>query len=300
MQILTFPDDCARGRDLADRLGVEFDAIDLHHFPDGESRLRLPAALAPQVVIVRSLDRPNEKLVEILMAALAARESGATEVTLVAPYLAYMRQDAAFQPGEVVSQRWIGQLLATHFDIIVTVDPHLHRVGSLSEAVPARTAVIVPAAPAIGAFLRERAPGAVLVGPDSESAQWVAAVASAAALDYAVADKERHGDRSVSVALPLRSFAGERVVLVDDLVSTGRTLVEAGRALMRAGARRVDVMATHALFVGDAIAELRAAGIVEIWSTDTVRHPTNALSLTPDIADFLNKILRGRVPHESI
>lgn len=284
MQVLAFPDDRLRGQALAFALGAQSELIDLHHFPDGESRLRLPPALSQRVVMLRSLNQPNEKLVELLLAALAAREAGAEQICLVAPYLAYMRQDTAFQPGEVVSQRWIGQLLASHFDAVVTVDPHLHRVQSLALAVPARHAIVVSAARAIGAFLHERSAGALLVGPDEESRQWVATVATAAGSEYEVANKVRHGDRSVSIALPSRSFDGRRIVLVDDLASTGRTLSEAARALLSAGASQVDVMVTHALFVGDAESHLRQAGVTEIWSADTVDHSSNIVTLTPDIA----------------
>jgi ribose-phosphate pyrophosphokinase len=290
MQILTFPGDSARGQTLARALGGRSDLIDLHHFPDGESRLRLPPTLSRHVAVLRSLNQPNEKLVELLLAALAAREAGAEHICLVAPYLAYMRQDTAFQPGEVVSQRWIGRLLATHFDALVTVDPHLHRVHSLAEAVPARHAIAVPAASAIGAFLRERAAGALLLGPDEESGQWVATVAAAAGCEHDVANKVRRGDRSVSIALPARSFVGRRIVLVDDLASTGRTLAEAARAVLAAGALRVDVMVTHALFVDDAEVHLRQAGVTQIWSADTVSHPSNALTLIPDIARALQAL----------
>ena len=123
--------------------------------------------------MLRSLHQPNEKLLELLLAAQTARELGAREVTLVAPYLAYMRQDCAFAPGEAVSQRHVGGFLAALFDRLVTVDPHLHRVAALGDIAPGADAVAVSAAPLIGRFLREHAAAPVLVGPDEESAQWV-------------------------------------------------------------------------------------------------------------------------------
>lgn len=287
MQLLGFADYEPQLQALATALGVPHALVEVHQFPDGESRLRLPEQLMPRVVICRSLDRPNEKLVELLLAAEGARTLGASHLTLVSPYLCYMRQDTAFAPGDVVSQRVIGRLLADHFDTVITVDPHLHRVSTLAEAVPAARAVALSAAPAMGAFLAARGERPLLVGPDQESEQWVRTVADTAGLDFVIATKTRRGDRSVEVALPAQDYAGRQVVLVDDLASTGHTLAEAALALSRAGAVRVDVLVTHALFVGDALDTLKRAGISEIWSSDSVAHATNAFPLAETLARAL-------------
>lgn len=284
MVVLGFPESVDEARALAEALGAPFDTVDVHHFPDGESRLRLPSTLPRQVVIYRSLDRPNDKLVELMIAAATARSFGAARLTLVAPYLCYMRQDAAFAPGEAVSQRIIGRFLAEHVDELVTVDPHLHRVRTLSEVVPLTRAVCLSAAPAMGTFLAARGSRALLVGPDRESEQWVRTVAEHAKLDYAIAEKTRRGDRHVEVRLPEREYAGREVVLVDDVASTGQTLASAARVLHAAGVARVDVLVTHALFVGDALQTLEAAGVTEVWSADSVAHPSNAFGLAPVLA----------------
>ncbi len=284
MLVLGFPDSERGARELASELGSEVEIIDVHRFPDGESRLRLPEVLPEHVAVYRSLDQPNEKLVELMLALRAAREMGTTRITLVAPYLCYMRQDSAFHPGEVVSQRIIGRFLAELCDALITVDPHLHRVKTLAEAAPGTRAVALSAAPAMGAFLASRAEKPLLVGPDQESEQWVQSVARIASLEHVVATKIRRGDRKVAVQLPERDYSGQPAVLVDDLASTGRTLVAAAQALLGAGASRVDVLVTHALFVGDALEMLRAVGVSGIWSSDSVLHPSNAFPLAPLLA----------------
>jgi ribose-phosphate pyrophosphokinase len=284
MLVLGFPDSEKQAAGLAVALGTSHECIAVHRFPDGESRVRLPTQLPERVVLFRSLHYPNEKLLEVMLAAESARTLGAREVTLVAPYLCYMRQDKAFHPGEAVSQRIVGRFLAGLFDALVTVDPHLHRVHDLAEAVPLKRAISLSAAPAMGQFLRARKAQALLVGPDRESEQWVSTVARGAGLGHVVASKTRRGDRDVEVRIPERDYAGLHAVLVDDLASTGRTLAGAARALLEAGAARVDVLVTHALFVGDALETLMAAGVAEVWSSDSIPHSSNAFALAPDLA----------------
>lgn len=290
--LLAFDDERVMGQALAAAVGVPCEAIERHRFPDGEVKLRLPARLPSTVLLLRSLHQPDTKLVELLIAAPAARELGARRVVLVCPYLAYMRQDIAFAPGEAVSQRHVAGLLASRFDAIVTVDPHLHRISSLSEVMPGCEATALSAAPLIGAWVAERVHRPLLLGPDEESATWVRAAAQACTpvADHASCRKERLGDRDVRVVLPPGlDCHGRAVVFIDDMVSTGHTLSAAVRLVHAAGAGSVDVAVTHALFVGDALADLQAAGAGRIWSTDCVPHPSNSISVVPLLAEALSR-----------
>ncbi len=285
--IVGFEDYAGQGRALAAALAVPLGLAQVHRFPDGESKVSLPAALPRQVVICRSLDHPNDKLIELMLAATAARELGAEHLTLVAPYLCYMRQDAAFAPGEAVSQRIVGEFLAGLFDRVITVDPHLHRTPRLDLVVPAKQTIALSAAQAMGEFLRGRIPDAFVLGPDAESEPWAAAVAGPGALQFAACNKTRNGDRDVEIRLPPVPLGGRAVVLVDDVASTGHTLATATRLCLQLGAASVDVLVTHALFVGDAVADLRRAGVRDIWSTDSVTHASNVLPLARVIASAL-------------
>jgi ribose-phosphate pyrophosphokinase len=285
--ILCFDDELEFARALGLASGLPVARIARHRFPDGELKLTLPPRLDPEVRILRSLHQPNEKLVELVLAARAARELGARELTLVAPYLAYMRQDAAFRPGEVVSQKVIGRLVGELFDAVITVDPHLHRIATLDEAVPFARNVALSAAPLIGHFIAMRNRNPMLVGPDAESAQWVHVAATYNGLPWAVCRKTRHGDTEVEVELPAEQIRGRDVVLIDDVASSGHTLAAAARRLLASGAARVDAVVTHAVLAADAGAVLKAAGISEFWSTDTVPHESNSITIVPLIADAL-------------
>lgn len=288
--VLGFPDYAGPSSRLAAALGARHATIAVHRFPDGESRVSVPPTLAGDIVFCRSLDRPNDKLVELLLASRAARDAGAASLTLVAPYLCYMRQDIAFHPGEAISQRIIGSLLADMFDNVITVDPHLHRIDRLDEAVPAHHALALTAAPLLGDLLCEQAPGALLLGPDSESVQWVGAIAASHAFDFGVCRKLRAGDRDVTVELPAFDCTGRSIVIVDDMASTGRTLAAAATACLARGAGRVDVLVVHGLFSGDAIDHLRQCGVDRIWSTDSIPHPTSAIPLAGMLAAAVRRV----------
>lgn len=282
--LLAFDDEQAAAQALAAALGVPWALVQRHRFPDGESKLRLPATVPAKLLVLRGLQQPHHKLVELLITLPAARALGARQILLVSPYLAYMRQDMAFSPGEAVSQRHIAALLAAHVDGLITVDPHLHRIRTLDEVMPGCRSQALTAAPLLGAWVAQRVPGALLLGPDEEAQQWVAAAGLAHGLDHAVCTKQRLGDRDVRVALPALALAGRAVVLVDDVASTGRTLAEAASAALAAGAASVDVAVTHALFVGDALAQLRAAGVRHVWSSDAVPHATAVVPITDLLA----------------
>lgn len=287
--LLCFNEELASATRLAHAANLAMSQVERHRFPDGEIKLRLPDTLPKHVVIFRVLNDPNEKLLELLLVAQTARTLGATHLTLVAPYLAYMRQDIAFHPGEAISQHIVGQFLAGLFDALITVDPHLHRVASLQEAVPVAHAVVLSGAPLLSDWIAARRQHPLLIGPDEESAQWVAMAAQRHGFEHAVCRKVRQGDRAVEVALPDVAVAGRQVVLLDDVASTGHTVARAAQLLLAAGAASVDVAVTHALFAGDALQVMQNAGVGEVWSTDCIAHPSNAVSMTNALAHALTQ-----------
>lgn len=199
---------------------------------------------------------------------------------MIAPYLAHMRQDTRLHPGEEVSAPIFAGFLSGTFDWLVAVDPHLHRLVRLDTVyrIPCRH---VSATPAIAHWIAAQVPDAMLIGPDSESEQWVAGIATAAGLPFQVLRKERHGDYDVRVSLPDASEAAGRT---PDIVSSGRTILETVEHLKRLALPPPVLVAIHPVFAGDAYEKLQAAGLSRIVGTDTIAHETNAIGLGVDLA----------------
>ena len=279
MMVLSFEDYEMQSRKLAQALNIPCQIIQQHRFPDDENKLTLPTSLTEHVIFCRSLDHPNEKLVELLLAAKTAGQLGAKELTLVAPYLCYMRQDIAFNPGEAVSQGIIGNFLADLFDNLITIDPHLHRIQHLDQAVPAKNAIALFATSVMAEFVSEWIDDPVLLGPDKEAEQWVRAIAQPKKWTYGVCEKIRTGDREVAISLPEINLANRSVVIVDDVVSSGQTLAVTIKKCLQGNAKHVDVLVTHALFADDAQQSLKDAGVRNIWSTDSISHESNVVNL---------------------
>jgi ribose-phosphate pyrophosphokinase len=293
---LPLPGNEPLGRALADRLGLECGTAVVRPFPDQESYVRIDADVAARgVVLVCTLDRPDRKIVQLLLLAATARDLGATCVGLVAPYLAYLRQDDRFRPGEGVTSRYVAALFSSAFDWLVTVDPHLHRHRTLDEVYRMPTATL-HSAPLLAEWIAGHVVEPVIVGPDAESRQWAAGVAGLVNAPYLVLEKVRRGDRDVDVRVPgIERWPGRTPVLVDDVLSTGRTLVAAVSALRALGLPAPVVMAVHAVFAdagaGDA---LGSAGAGRVVTTNTIAHPSNDVDVTTLLADGTRDLVMRR------
>jgi ribose-phosphate pyrophosphokinase len=281
---------------LANRLGAFLDldvgSVVVHRFPDGEARVRLSRRVArTAVVLTATLDRSDAKILPLLFTAAAARDLGASSVGLVAPYLAYMRQDRPFEPGEGVSARHFAQLLSAAFDWLVTVDPHLHRTAKLEDlyTIPARAAA---SAPLLADWITRHVERPIVIGPDAESAQWVESVASRIDAPHAVLAKRRSGDETVVIKLPdLSACVGRQPVLVDDIIASGGTMLEATRLLRSAGWPAPICLGVHAVFAGKAYTSLQDAGAAKIVTCNTITHPSNEIDVSKLVSDAVEQSL---------
>ncbi len=272
-------------------LGLPVLVPQVRQFPDGEIYVRLDVdRIDGPVALVGNLVGDN--FLRVAFLAGTARDLGASSVGLVAPYLAYMRQDSRFNPGEGVTQQYFARLVSSVVDWLITVDPHLHRIDRLDGLYSIPT-TIARAAPAIAQWIASEVKDPVLVGPDAESVQWVAAVAEACGAPFLILEKTRRGDRDVSVSSPDRVWNGHTPVVIDDIVSTGRTMVEATRQLRAAGSTAPMCVAIHAVFADSVHDDLIAAGARGIITCDTIAHASNRIGIADALAAALREHLRS-------
>lgn len=270
---------------LAALLGAEVGVALVRQFPDGEIYVRLDSPVAGrEVVLVCGLERPAERLLPLVFLAATAKDLGARRVGLVTPYLSFMRQDSRFHPGEGLTSVYFARLLSGAVDWLCTVDPHLHRWASL-DAIYSIPTEVVHAAPAIATWIASHVPEPVLIGPDAESEQWVGEVARALDAPFLVLEKTRRGDRDVIVSAPdLGGHRARTPVLVDDIISTGRTMIETLRHLGGVGSREPICIGVHAVFADRAHDDLLAAGAARVVTCDTIDHPSNRIEVAAILA----------------
>ena len=281
--VIPMPGNEAVAAAIANKLGAPLGALQTRSFPDGETYLRFeqePKGL--DVILVCSMDRPDPKFLPLVFAAHTARNLGAVRVALVAPYLCYMRQDKRFHVGEAVTSVSFARLVSAAFDCLVTVDPHLHRHRSLADIYSIPTSVVHSAGP-VADWIAQNERDPLLIGPDIESEQWVSEVAVRIGAPYRVLRKERLGDRNVKIMLPdLHAFRSHTPILIDDIVSSGRTMIESAQQLRAQGFRAPTCIAVHALLSSAAYRSLiDVAG--RVVSTNTVPHGSNGI----EVADLL-------------
>jgi ribose-phosphate pyrophosphokinase len=273
--------------ELADHTCGRVGDLLVRRFPDGETYVRVETEIAGEATfLVCTLARPDPQFLALAFAAATLRRSDAKTVGLIAPYLAYMRQDSEFLPGEAVSALDFAALLQRHFDSIVTVDPHLHRIQRLSEIyrIPA-TAVHM--ASALGGWIARNVERPVVIGPDSESAQWVEEIAREAAAPWLVFQKRRLGDRKVRVEAPdLRRWRNETPVLVDDILSSGVTIRRAIGVLREEGLPPPYCLVVHAV-CSRATASRIASSCRAFLTSDSVANDYSHFGVAVPIAEAL-------------
>lgn len=285
--LIAMPGNEGLARSIAESGGLEIGRFETRRFPDGESYLRLHSEIAGLPVgLICTLAQPDERILRLLFAARLLRERGARSVHLVAPYLAYMRQDRRFHDGEALTSRQFAEILSAAFDSLITVDPHLHRYHSLRE-IYSIEATSLTASPLLAEWIRRNVANPLIVGPDSESEQWARAIAEAIGAPHDVFSKSRRGDRDVSIAATdLARWRDRTPVLVDDVISSGETLANAARAIIGQGYPPPPCLAVHGLFAPGAEELLAGLGCRAV-TTESVPHASNRISLGPLLREAL-------------
>ena len=267
--------------------------LSYRRFPDGESYLQILSDCQDKdVVVVHTLNQPDEDFLALIFLATALKEQGVKRVGLISPYLAYMRQDIAFKEGELVTSRVFARLISEHFDWLLTVDPHLHRFQSLAEiyTIPC---VTLHAATLLHRWIKENVQKPLLIGPDSESVQWVEQAAEDYGLPFLVLEKERRGDRDVLVHIPdVSQWREHSPVLVDDIVSSGRTLLVTIEQLLDMGFSTCSCVAIHGVFAEDSYEKICATGS-SMYTSNSIPHPSNKIDLNDFIIEAIDEFMES-------
>ncbi|WP_298300792.1 ribose-phosphate pyrophosphokinase [Hydrotalea sp.] len=288
--LFTIPGNEVLANSLIKRLHTEPGEAIIRHFPDGETYVKVNSnVFEKEAIIICSLHQPDDKILPLYFLAKTLKEFRASPVTLVSPYLAYMRRDKRFTDGECISSELFARLLSSFVDKLITIAPHLHRRISLDEIYPIHTSVI-HVSHLVSKWINEKIQQPVLIGPDSESEQWVSKVATDANAPYIILEKIRKGDRNVKVSVPqVEKYKEYTPVLVDDIISTGLTMIETIGHLRKAGMRPPVCIGIHAVFAARAYDKLIKAGAEKVVTCNTIVHPSNAIFMDELLAQEICK-----------
>ncbi|MFY9308269.1 MAG: ribose-phosphate pyrophosphokinase [Bacteroidia bacterium] len=284
--VFALPGNEVLAKSIASAMQADIGESVIRQFPDGETYVRILSEVKNRkTIMVCTLAHPDERLLPLYFLSKTLKSLGAECTCLVAPYLAYMRQDKVFNEGEGVTSEYFASLISGFADTLITIDPHLHRRHSMSEiySIPCK---VIHASPLISVYISEHITNPLLIGPDAESEQWVSEVAKKANAPFIVLEKTRLGDRDVKVTVPqVEKYKNHTPVLVDDIISTARTMIETVGHLKNAGMKAPVCIGVHAVFSGSAFEELKKSGVDKVITCNTIPHSSNEIDITTLIAE---------------
>lgn len=278
---------------IAKKIEAPFSQTQVSTFPDGDIYLRFKTEIKGEKVIIVESFQPdsNQALLNIIFAAQAAKAQGAKKVILIAPYLAFMRQDKMFNSGEAINAQIMSKLLNENIDKLLTIDPHLHRIPKMKDVftIPAKN---LTANDVIAQFiLKKYKKDIAVVGPDWESYQWADKISAAIGVEDTVLEKTRNSTRNVDVQVTKEiDLSGKNVVIVDDIISTGNTMIKAAIEAKKRGAKTVNAIGVHGLFVEGALEKMEKH-FDTIFTVNTIEHETNKIDISPVIIEEISKRL---------
>ncbi|NLV05023.1 ribose-phosphate diphosphokinase [Haloarcula rubripromontorii] len=270
---------------LAEATGEQLGRVEYERFPDGEHVVRVPEAVSGERAVVVASTVDSDAHVQVLQLQDAARESGASEVVTVLPYMGYARQDEAFKPGEPVSSRAMARAISTGTDRVVTVNPHEPAVCDFFD-VPATH---VDAASVLADPLPDTLEDPLFLSPDEGAIDLARTVRDAygeGETDFFEKDRD-YDTGDIEIRPSDAPVEGRDVVLVDDIIATGSTMSESVSVLGDRDAQRVFVTCVHPMLASNALTKLNTAGVEAVYGTDTLERAVSEVSAAPVVADQL-------------
>ena len=272
-------------KDIATELGCEYIEAVTVRFPDGECYTRIDReSLDDDVAIVQST-YPDGNLVEMLLLEDVAKRLKARTITLVIPYFGYARQDRVFKNGEPESAKVMCEILGLKADRVITVD--LHKEDTLKEFAHCKTKD-VKAAAAIADYFKDKKID-IVMSPDIGAAGRAKDVGERMGVEYDHLNKTRISGTEVQIKPAKADCKGKNVLIVDDMISTGGTIVAATEQLKKAGAQSVTVACTHGVFVNNALQRLMGSSLDGIYCCNTLENEVSKISVAKVISDALRE-----------
>lgn len=289
--LISFPRNAQLTTELSKKLELEIGSVEIRDFPDGESYIRIDSDVQNKIVIVVcGLEHPNNKILLLMFIAQTLKELGASKVCLISPYLPYMRQDKRFKPGEAFTSILFAKYLSGWIDYLITIDPHLHRIQHLTEIYSISSISVLHSTQKIAQWIHHNIDSPLIVGPDEESQQWVTEVADIIKAPYVIIKKTRYEDRKINISVPEIKDASKTPVLVDDIISTGTSMLAAIKEFIARGFKHPICIGVHALFDDETYNKLLAAGAQKVITCNTIPHPSNKIDITDIVVEEVNRM----------
>ena len=276
-------------KELASVMGCDYIQAATTTFPDGECYTRIDAEKLDDDVVIVQTTSPDSKLIERLLLQDAVRRLGAKSITLVIPYFGYARQDRVFKPGEPESAKVMCQHLDMNCDRVITVDIHKEAVLNYFNH-PHKD---LKAAPVIAEYFKGKGIDMVL-SPDIGAAGRAKMVGEVMGVPYDHLEKTRLSGTDVRIAPAKADVKGKKVLIVDDMISTGGTIIAAAYALREAGAAGISVACTHGVFVNNAIEKFTGSSLDALLSCNTLNNPVSHISVASLIAEAIKDAQKGK------
>lgn len=291
MKIILGPSSRELSEEIAELSGFGKVPVVSRVFPDGESYVRLESSVRDEhVAIVHTTSKPQDSnLMQLAFMANAAKRNGAKKVTAIVPYLAYARQDKIFLEGENISIETIAAMLkAAGIDQLITVNIHAE-TALANFPFPAKTLTAIPLLAEY--FVKKGFKKAFALAPD-KGAMYIAQQAQQILVGEAGSlekHRDRHTGQTTQTAAHL-NIKGKTVIILDDIISTGGTIVGAAKILREKGATRIYAACVHGLLVGDAEKRILDSGVEEIVATDSIPSKNSKVTLAPLLSEALKAL----------
>ncbi len=284
---------CSHGKHLAKKISKKLKQpyleLESQKFPDSEIYLRFQKDIKNKtIILIQSFYKEiSDCLIEVLFAAQTAKDLGAKKIILIAPYFPYLRQDKRFRKGEIIPLEIIAKYINNCINEIYIIDPHLHRKNTLKEIFKTKSHKLT-ANSLIAQYIKEKIKNPLIIGPDFESHRWAKETAKLVNCLFFILNKKRLSSRKVKIATNknLKKVKNKNVVIVDDIISTGHTILETIKLLKKQNPKSITCVCVHGIFAENALEKIKKTG-ARIISCNTIPNKVGKIDVSGLIAENL-------------